>query len=73
MFLTCILTFLAEVVIYTIQIFFCNASIQMLEFTKVVFIEIIYNAFLIAIIYPLFLALGVKFESDFAYNSFLKF
>ena len=73
MFLTCILTLLAEVIIYILQILFCNVNFQILEFTKVVIIEIIYNAILIAIIYPVFLKFGEKIENDFTANSFLNF
>lgn len=73
MFLTCILTILAEVIIYALQILFCGASFQGLEFTKIVLIEMIYNAILMAIIYPSFLAFGTKIEDDFTNNSFLKF
>lgn len=73
MFLTSILTLLAEVVTYVLQILFCGVEIQLLEFTKVIVIEIIYNIFLIAIIYPAFLALGNKVEGDFTVKSFLKF
>lgn len=73
MFLTSILTLLAEVIVYILQVLFCNANIQILEFTKVIVIEIIYNAILIAIIYPGFLSFGSKIENDFTENSFLKF
>ena len=73
MFLTSILTLLAEVIVCVLQVLFCNANIQILEFTKVIVIEIIYNAILIAIIYPGFLSFGSKIENDFTENSFLKF
>lgn len=73
MFLTSILTLLAEVLVYILQVLFCNANMQILEFTKVIVIEIIYNAILIAIIYPGFLSFGSKIENDFTENSFLKF
>ena len=73
MFLTCILTVLAEVIVYILQILFCGASMQVLEFIKIIVIEVIYNSILIAIIYPIFLAFGTKIEDDFSGNSFLKF
>ncbi len=73
MFLTCILTVLAEIIVYALQIFFCGATLQVLEFTKVVAIEVVYNAILIAVSYPLFLAFGTKIEDDFSNKSFLKF
>lgn len=73
MFLTCILTVLAEIIMYTLQILFCGATLQVLEFTKVVSIEVAYNAIIIAVIYPLFLAFGTKIEDDFTNKSFLKF
>lgn len=73
MFLTSILTLLAEIIVYILQVLFCGANMQILEFTKVIVIEIIYNAILIAIIYPGFLSFGSKIENDFTENSFLKF
>lgn len=73
MFLTCILTLLAEIIMYVLQILFCGATLQVLEFTKVVAIEVAYNAIIIAVIYPLFLAFGTKIEDDFTNKSFLKF
>ena len=73
MFLTCILTVLAEIIVYALQILFCGADLQILEFTKGVAIEVVYNAILIAVIYPLFLAFGSKIEDDFTNNSFLNF
>lgn len=73
MFLTSILTLLCEILVYILQVLFCNANMQILEFTKVIVIEMIYNAILIAIIYPVFLSFGSKIENDFTENSFLKF
>lgn len=73
MFLTGILTFLAELIIYFLQIVFCNVDIQILSFIKIVLIEIIYNEIIVAIIYPFILLFGSKLENDFTNNSFLKF
>lgn len=73
MFLTSILTLLAEFIVYILQVLFCETNMQFLKFTKVIVIEIIYNAILIAIIYPGFLSFGGKLENDFTENSFLKF
>lgn len=73
MFLTCILTVLAEVIVYALQILFCGTNLQVLAFTKVIAIEVLYNAILIAVIYPLFWAFGSKIEDDFTNNRFLKF
>lgn len=73
MFLTSILTLLAEVIAYGLQILFCGLSVQILAFIKIVTIEILYNAIIIAIIYPGFLAFGNKIENDFTQNTFLKF
>lgn len=73
MFLTSILTLLVEVIVYGLQIIFCGVNLQILEFIKIISIEIIYNAILIAIIYPAFLAFGNKIENDFTKNTFLKF
>lgn len=73
MFLTSILTLLAEVIVCVLQVLFCNANIQFLEFTKVIMVEMVYNAILIVIIYPGFLSFGRKIENDFTEKSFLKF
>lgn len=73
MILNSILTVLAEVIIYTLQILFCGSSVQILGFIKIIIIEVVYNAFLMAIIYPFFLALGSKLENDFVDKSFLNF
>lgn len=73
MFLTCILTLVAETIVYILQILLCKASLQVLEFTKVAIIEVIYNVILVAIIYPFLLSFGSKIENDFTNKSFLKF
>lgn len=73
MFLTGILTIFAEIIIYVLQILFCNVDIQILSFVKIVLIEIIYNEILVAIVYPFILSFGTKLENDFTNNSFLKF
>lgn len=73
MFLTSTLTLLAESIVYVLQILFCNINMQILEFTKVIVIEIFYNAILISLIYPGFLLFGSKLEEDFTEKSFLKF
>ena len=73
MFLTCILTIVAEIIIYANQILFCGTNLQIFEFIKLLFIEIVFNAILIAIIYPFFFAMGNKIENDFTKNSFLKY
>lgn len=73
MFLTCILSLLAEIIIYVLQILFCGANLEIIGFIKVASIEVIYNVILIAIIYPIFLSFGSKIEEDFTKNSFLRF
>lgn len=73
MFLTSILTLLAETITYILQILFCGVNVQVLGFIKIIIIEIIYNAILMAIIYPAFLTFGTKIENDFTKNTFLKF
>lgn len=73
MFLTSILTILAETISYILQILFCGVNAQVIDFTKIIIIEVIYNAILMALIYPIFLAFGTKIEKDFTKNTFLKF
>lgn len=72
-FLTALLTLLAEIIICSLQVIFCRAQIEIIRFVKVIGIEIIYNIILIIIMYSGFLKLGNKIEEDFANNSFLKF
>lgn len=73
MFLISILTILTEIIVYLLQILFYEAELQILEFIKVIAIEVIYNAILMALIYPGFLAFGSKLEEDFTNKSFLNF
>lgn len=73
MFLTSILTIVAEVITYTLQIVFCGANLQIPQFIRILVIEIIFNTIFIALFYPLFLSFGTKIENDFTNNSFLKF
>lgn len=73
MFLTSILTLLAEVIVFVLQILFCGVELQFLEFIKIIVIEVIFNSILMAIIYPIFLNFGIKLEEDFTRNSFLNF
>lgn len=73
MFLTVILTILNELIIYCFQVFFCGAIFQLVDVFKILVIEALYNALIIAIIYRLFLFFGNKLEDDFVGNNFLKF
>lgn len=60
--LTSGLTILIEVIKYIFIIILGNADIQLITFSKILTIEILYNAIIVIIIYPLFQKSGEKLE-----------
>lgn len=73
MFLISVLTIIAEVIVYILQVLFLDANIQIYEFIKIIMIEVLYNAMLMALFYPAFFTFGNKLEEDFMNNTFLNF
>lgn len=73
--ISAVATFIFELIVYILNIIFCGISnIELMSFIKIVAIEIIYNAILVIILYPLFCIFGNKLETDFFENkSFLNF
>lgn len=74
MFITMVLTVIAEFIIYILQVIFLGVSLQIMSFVKILLLEIVYNAILIIIFYPVIFKFGSKLENDFINkNRFLNF
>lgn len=75
MLMSAVLTLTFEIIVYALNLIFLGISnIQLMSFIKLIVIEIIYNAILVIILYPLFCKFGNKLEQDFIGNkSFLNF
>lgn len=73
--MTSVLTFGFELIIYILNIVFLEISnIQLIDFIKIVVVEMIYNDILVIMLYQLFCKFGNKLEQDFIGNkSFLNF
>ena len=63
------LTIIAEFVVYFSCVIFANNDPHVLRFIRILLIEIIYNALLTIIFYPLITILGNKLEKDFINNN----
>lgn len=64
-------TFIFEIGSYIIQIIEQSINIEVIEFTKILFVEAIYNAILTIIFYPLMQKLGYKIEETFKVQKIL--
>lgn len=71
MIMTIVATLVIEIILYTIQIILFKISIEILPFIKIISIEIIYNAMLIIIFYPLVSKTGELLEKIFTEKSIL--
>ena len=68
------LTFLAELMIYIIEIIFLKVQFNFIAFIKIIAIEIVLNILLVIIFYPLIIRFGNNLENDFINNNkFLNF
>ena len=68
------LTFLAEFIIYVLEILFLKVQFNFITFIKCIAIEVIFNALLVIIFYPLIIKFGNNLEDDFINNNkFLNF
>lgn len=65
------MTFICEFIVYVLRIIILNANIEILAFFKIIFIEIIYNAILIIILYPLIQKFGNWIENRFTEDKIL--
>lgn len=70
-----LLTLIFEILTYILKIVLTGiATIELLNFIKIIIIEALFNAILIIILYPLICRFGKKLEEDFTGNkSFLNF
>lgn len=64
-------TFLYEIGIITFNYFINQANIGIIYLIKTLIIELIYNAILTIIIYPLIMSLGYRIEENFKENKIL--
>lgn len=72
MLMSCVSTFICELILYIIQIILFGLSIEVLEFLKIILIEILFNAMIIIIIYPIIGKSGNLLEKTFNENKTLK-
>ena len=57
-------TIIYEILLYAIQYFVLEINLEILEFTKILAIEVVYNMLLISIFYPLMKFTGYEIESE---------
>ncbi len=58
-------TIIYETGIYTLNVLFNGAYIEIIDFIRILMIEIIFNLILTIILYPLIIKLGYKIEENF--------
>lgn len=64
MFMGCICTVIYEVILYIMQYLIIGINIEILEFIKILLIEVLYNLLLIVILYPLMKITGYEIENE---------
>ncbi len=64
-------TIIYEIGYYILSHFIHSAYIDIFSFTRILFIELIYNAIITIIIYPLIMKFGYKLEDSFKDNKIL--
>lgn len=64
MFMGAICTVIYEVVVYIIQYLVIGINIEIIEFIKILLIEVLYNLLLIVILYPLMKTTGYEIENE---------
>ena len=57
-------TIIYEILLYSVQYFVLEINLEILEFTKILAIEVVYNMLLISIFYPLMKFTGYEIESE---------
>ena len=65
MVLVVLITLICELLSYTYQIILFKLTINVLNFIKIILLEVLYNAILLIILYPLLQKLGNKLEKIF--------
>ena len=63
--------FACELISYIYQIILFNLSIEVIEFLKVISIEILFNSMIIIIIYPIIRKSGILLERIFTEDNIL--
>lgn len=64
MFMGGICTVIYEVIVYIIQYLVIGINIEIIEFIKILLIEVLYNLLLIVILYPLMKTTGYEIENE---------
>ena len=71
MLMSCVATFAAELIYYIFQIILFDASIEIFRFIKIISIEVLFNAMIIIIIYPIIDKTGIIIERIFTEDKVL--
>ena len=71
MLMSVVTTLICEIISYIIQMVLFKLSFEILAFIKIILLEIIFNAMIIIIIYPVINILGVLLEKIFTENKIL--
>ena len=71
MLMVIISTFIYETGVYIITTIIMSTSIEAIHFLKILIIEMLYNAILMIILYPLFQKAGYRIEEEFRGNKIL--
>lgn len=71
MLMSCVATFACELISYILQIILFKLSIEVFLFIKIILIEILFNAMIIIIIYPIIDKVGALLEIIFTENKIL--
>ena len=64
MFMGAICTIIYEFILYIMQYIIFNINFEIVEFTKILLIEVLYNLLLIVILYPLIKLTGYEIENE---------
>ena len=64
-------TIIYEVGVYLFNYFIHAASIKLIDFSKIIFIELVFNMLITIILYPIIMKFGYKLEENFKENKIL--
>ena len=65
------LTFVYELIVYTLNYFLLNSNLEILKFIEILIVETIYNILITIIVYPLFKKFGYYIEHEYKGNKIL--
>ena len=71
MFMSAIATLECEIISYILQIILFKLSIEIIQFIKIVLLEILFNSIIIVIIYPIIKKAGTALERIFTESKIL--